>query len=122
MSKTIPKKPELIYNSISDQLKTAANSLTIAEWNSVVNILKKQSNLNTKYIENLHRILFYDYNTNTTGEIGEILNFEDGFVTDVMSAINSVKLRIDDLEKFKVSEAEPTVEEDVSLWIHVQGE
>ena len=74
MSKIIPKKPALVYNSIEHQSKTAANSLTIGEWNRVVNILKQQANLNTKYLEDLHRMLFYDWNSDDSGYlVGEVL-------------------------------------------------
>lgn len=74
MAKIIPKKPALVYNSIEQQSKTASNSLTIGEWNRVVNILKQQANLNTKYLEDLHRMLFYDWNIDDSGYlVGEVL-------------------------------------------------
>lgn len=79
MSKIIPKKPALVYNSIEHQSKTAANSLTIGEWNRVVNILKQQANFNTKYLEDLHRMLFYDWNSDDSGyAVGELLSIFSG--------------------------------------------
>ena len=67
MAYQIPKKPNLVRNSIAFQAKQAANSLTVQEWNHVVNVLKQQANLNTEYLENLHRVLFTDWDSNTSG-------------------------------------------------------
>lgn len=78
MSKTFIKKPALIYNNIPEQLKTAANSLTIQDWNQVVNVLKRQINLNTEYLEKLHRLLFSDWGSDTTG----FLDFAENIDTD----------------------------------------
>jgi len=46
---------KLIKNAIPDQLKTGANSLTIQEWNQIINILKTQANLNTDFLEIVQR-------------------------------------------------------------------
>lgn len=51
----VDKKPKLIKNAIPDQLKTGANSLTIHEWNQIINILKTQANLNTDFLETVQR-------------------------------------------------------------------
>ena len=104
MSKIIPKKPALVYNSIEHQSKTAANSLTIGEWNRVVNILKQQANLNTKYLEDLHRVVFYDWNSDDSGYIvGDIIPSKQNKLvaganitidpdTNVISASDSVSI------------------------------
>ncbi len=97
MSKIIPKKPALVYNSIEHQAKTAPNSLTIGEWNRVVNILKQQANLNTKYLENLHRLLFYDWNSDDSGYLvgGVLPIFYEGLegvdlLTDLQGKVDKV--------------------------------
>jgi hypothetical protein len=87
---SFPKKPALVHNAIPDQLKTAANSLTIQEWNAVVNTLKQQANLNTAYIEQLHRVLFFNYDQNTSGYVDIPDIFEEGFLSNVMAAVAQV--------------------------------
>jgi hypothetical protein len=72
----IAKRPDLIRNSIPQQVKVSANSLTIQEWNTTVNALASQSNKTTKYVEDLHRMLFHDYDMHTQG----YLEFPSGFV------------------------------------------
>ena len=47
-----------IFNGIALQSKTSPNSLTVAEWNRVVNSLSAQTNNLTQYIVNLHKLLF----------------------------------------------------------------
>ena len=97
MSKIIPKKPALVYNSIEHQAKTSANSLTIGEWNRVVNIVKQQANLNTKYLEDLHRLLFYDWNSDDSGYLvgGVLPIFYEGLegvdlLTDLQGKVDKV--------------------------------
>ena len=52
-----------IFNGIALQSKTSPNSLTVAEWNRVVNSLSAQTNNLTQYIVNLHKLLFGDSTT-----------------------------------------------------------
>ena len=86
----IPKKPKLIKNAIAHQAKQAASSLTIAEWNHVVNVLKEQTNYNTEYLENLHRVLFSDWDQSTTGTV----DFPDdnlfGYILRIVEELRSV--------------------------------
>lgn len=99
MTKIIPKKPALVYNSIEHQSKTAANSLTIGEWNRVVNILKQQANLNTKYLEDLHRLLFYDWNSDDSGYVvGNVARFGSDVVFSVNEHVGDVVLDSGDIE------------------------
>lgn len=83
----IEKKPKLIRNAIEYQAKRAANSLTIQDWNRIINILKEQANANTAYLEQLHRVFVHNYDANTTGviEIPRIL--DAGFLTGIFEAI-----------------------------------
>lgn len=45
---------QFIYNNITPQNKRSLGQLSIQEWNSIINILVKQSNASTKAIETLH--------------------------------------------------------------------
>lgn len=54
---TIERKPALIKNAIPNQTKTS-NSLSIHEWNTFINQLRTQTNINTEYLEKLHYVLF----------------------------------------------------------------
>lgn len=86
---TVTKKPKLTKSNVPHQNKTGANSLTIKEWNEVINKLKVQADMLTEYLNNVHRILFYDYDVNTSGEI----DFEtdgEGMLTD-----STIRLRDD---------------------------
>ena len=67
MALIIDKKPTLVRNGIVEQVKQAANSLTIQEWNQVVNTLKLQTNVTVEYLEKLHRFLFGNYSSQTVG-------------------------------------------------------
>jgi len=67
MAVFLEKKPHLIRNAIVEQVKQAANSLTIQEWNQVVNTLKLQTNVTVEYLEKLHRALFGTFSSTTTG-------------------------------------------------------
>jgi hypothetical protein len=87
------KKPTLIRNAISEQLKQAANSLTIQEWNSVVNTLKLQTNVTVEYLEKLHRSLFGTWASNTD----EMLEFPDeGVIYQLIDLVNSIKGSVND--------------------------
>jgi len=72
----IAKKPDLVRNSIPQQMKVSANTLTIQEWNTTINALAMQTNKTTKYVEDIHRVLFHDYDINTQGYI----EFPSGFI------------------------------------------
>lgn len=98
-SKPIPKKPTLIRNSIGQQRNNSANSLTVADWNRVVNILKEQANNNTKYLEQLHKLLFYDYDANTSGFIEGSNLFENGFFADVLTDFKTIKEEVEAIDK-----------------------
>ena len=102
----IPKKPNLTRNAIAEQIKTSANSLTIQEWNQVINILKQQTNLNTSYLETLHRALFYDYDTNSSGTVTAFDSLLPGALANVIEAlpnatasINAIGIDIAELEQ-----------------------
>jgi hypothetical protein len=86
----LSKKPAVIRNAISQQLKTSSNSLTIQEWNEVINILKQQTNLNSAYLETLHRALFYDYDTNSSGTIPAFDNLAPGAITDILDTLPGI--------------------------------
>jgi hypothetical protein len=91
MAFTIEQKPTLVRNGIVQQLKQAANSLTIQEWNQVVNTLKTQANITVDYIEKLHRVMFGSWTSETTG-IHEL--FDEGVVFHLLNEINSIRNEI----------------------------
>jgi hypothetical protein len=92
MAFTIDQKPVLVRNGIVQQLKQAANSLTIQEWNQVVNTLKTQANITVDYIEKLHRVMFGSWTSETTG-IHEL--FDAGVVFHLLNEINSIRNEIE---------------------------
>lgn len=92
MAFTIEQKPTLVRNGIVQQLKQAANSLTIQEWNQVVNTLKTQANVTVDYIEKLHRVIFGSWSSETTG-VHEL--FDEGVIFHLLSEINAVRTEIE---------------------------
>jgi hypothetical protein len=88
MAVFLEKKPTLIRNGIVEQVKQAANSLTIQEWNQVVNTLKLQSNVTVEYLEKLHRSLFGLWGSNTT-ELQEFL--DEGVIYTLLNAITDIR-------------------------------
>ncbi len=92
MSKKIELKPLIVYNNIDDQRKLKPNSLTIQEWNDVINILRRQTNVTSEHIERLHRIFFGDFDANTTG----YYEFEDPDNVGLVSILRDI---IRDAEK-----------------------
>jgi hypothetical protein len=88
MAFTIDQKPVLVRNGIVQQLKQAANSLTIQEWNQVVNTLKTQANITVDYIEKLHRVMFGSWTSETTG-IHEL--FDAGVVFHLLNEIETIR-------------------------------
>lgn len=54
----IIKRPEVSYNTIAEQIKRGVNSLTIAEWNFIINSLRVQANVNADQIKYIHSVLF----------------------------------------------------------------
>lgn len=88
MAVFIEKKPLLVRNGIVQQLKQAANSLTIQEWNNVVNTLKTQTNLTVEYLEKLHRSLFGLWGTDPN----ELQEFADeGVIYDILAQIETIR-------------------------------
>jgi hypothetical protein len=88
MAVFLEKKPTLVRNGIVEQVKQAANSLTIQEWNQVVNTLKLQANVTVEYLEKLHRALFGTYTSATTG----LNEFEDeGVIFTLLEIIADAK-------------------------------
>lgn len=84
----LEKRPLLVRNGIVEQVKQAANSLTIQEWNQVVNTLKLQTNVTVEYLEKLHRALFGTYTSATTG----LNEFEDeGVIFTLLEIIADAK-------------------------------
>jgi hypothetical protein len=83
MAVFLEKKPTLVRNGIVEQVKQAANSLTIQEWNQVVNTLKLQANVTVEYLEKLHKALFGTYTSATTG----LNEFEDEGVINTLLSI-----------------------------------
>ena len=51
---TLPLNKQFARNSIPDQRLSYANQLTVQQWNNIINILKKQANENTAYLQMLH--------------------------------------------------------------------
>lgn len=88
MGINLKKKPNLIRNSISNQTKQDARGFTINDWNNTINTLKLQSNLNTEYLEQIHKILFSDYDTNSSGFVEGLLNADPGVVTGMLKYIS----------------------------------
>lgn len=84
----IDKKPYLIRNAIAEQLKQAANSLTIKEWNEVVNTLKLQTNITVEYLEKLHRSLFGTWNSQTSG-VNEYL--DEGIIYTLFQLVQQIQ-------------------------------
>lgn len=81
-----PKKPLIAYNNIELQNKTSNNSLTIYEWNHIVNVLSMQTNTHTKYLLDLHKLLFGEH----TNE-GEILfHFDSGLLNYMYGIANKM--------------------------------
>lgn len=88
MPQFLEKKPNLIRNAIVEQVKQAANSLTIQEWNQVVNTLKLQTNITVEYLEKLHKALFGSYTSGTTG----LNEFEDeGVIFHLLGIIENLE-------------------------------
>jgi len=84
----LEKRPLLVRNGIVEQVKQAANSLTIQEWNQVVNTLKLQTNVTVEYLEKLHKALFGTYTSATTG----LNEFEDeGVIFTLLEIIADAK-------------------------------
>jgi hypothetical protein len=90
----ITRKPNLIRNNIPDQVKSAANSLTIQEWNQTINILKTQTNLNTQYLEQLHKLFFTDWDGNSGGLIDALNTFEPQLLSQVLAAIEEIRAEL----------------------------
>ncbi len=88
MAVFLEKKPLLVRNGIVEQIKQAANSLTIQEWNQVVNTLKVQTNITVEYLEKLHKVLFGTYTSSTTG-LNEFLDI--GVIYDILAQIELIK-------------------------------
>ena len=81
------KKPALVRNGIVEQVKQAANSLTIQEWNQVVNTLKLQTNVTVEYLEKLHRFLFGNYSSQTVGVYETI---DAGLLNELLQILGSI--------------------------------
>lgn len=116
MSKSIEKKPLLIHNALPYQSKTSANSLTIQEWNQVVNILKSQANLNTDYLEKLHRILFADWDSATTGAYEFPDNLFTGNNDGILARISELIEELKETSTVYVGDDPPTADNTV-LWV-----
>jgi len=95
----ILKKPNLIRNAIDKQIKQRGEGLTIEEWNQVINALRVQTNYNTKYLEDLHRLLFCDWDQNTSGYAIAADAFDNGFLTEVLEAVEAMT---SDVESFRI--------------------
>lgn len=54
----IVKRPEVSYNTIAEQIKRGVNSLTLVEWNFIINSLRVQANVNADQIKYIHSVLF----------------------------------------------------------------
>jgi hypothetical protein len=96
MAFTIEQKPTLVRNGIVQQLKQAANSLTIQEWNQVVNTLKTQANITVDYIEKLHRVIFGSWTSETTG-VHEL--FDEGVIFHLLSEIDAIRAEIETIRQ-----------------------
>jgi hypothetical protein len=83
------KKPALVRNGIAEQLKQAANSLTIQEWNQVVNTLKLQTNVTVEYLEKLHRFLFGTWTSQT---IGVYETVDEGLMNELLQLVGAVRV------------------------------
>lgn len=116
----IAKKPKLVYNNIAQQLKTAISSLSVQEWNNVINILKLQSNYNTEYLEHLHSILFGQWDSTTTGFVELERMFDDGLISDGL--LNELIQVVHDVEQMSLVSVGPDtpVSDRVVLWIETE--
>jgi hypothetical protein len=99
----IEKKPTLIRNAIANQVKTAANSLRIQDWNEVVNILKQQANYNTAYLETLHRLLFFNFDSDTNGFIELLGDIDVGVLPYILEQLSIVLTYIENAKKGNLS-------------------
>ena len=79
----LPKKPNIVLSNIPEQNKRGANSLTIEEWNSIINKLKLQGDLTVRHLHQLHQLLVYS-GSNTEDPYLDIELPPDGygFLTD----------------------------------------
>jgi hypothetical protein len=95
MAVFLEKKPTLVRNGIVEQVKQAANSLTIQEWNQVVNTLKLQANVTVEYLEKLHKALFGTYTSATTG----LNEFEDeGVINTLLTILSEFNFNLNNLQ------------------------
>lgn len=116
MGKLLEKKPDLIYNAIPEQVKQVANTLSIAEWNQVVNVLKRQSNLTTAHVEKLHRVLFGDWELNSNGYVDYIATLDEGLLEKLMRAVEEIK----SAATIHVGSDQP-IGENVVFWIDTEN-
>lgn len=87
----IEKKPDLVYNSIPEQIRKSFADLTIEEYNQAINILKAQNNKNTEYLQKLHRVLFYDFAVDSVGVIKFDGLLESGIVGELIAIIHDLR-------------------------------
>jgi hypothetical protein len=123
--KIVESKPKLIKNAIAYQNKTTPNSLTVHEWNHIINVLKTQTNLNTEYLDKLHYILFgsstSDFiETPSLPEVKELIadleDFKDGWNINIENQINQAiavetqarEQAIEDLQDIYVKKTDAT--------------
>ena len=89
-TKSLNKKPDLVYNAIAHQSKTNGG-LSAAEWNFVINTLRNQTNNTAKNLERLYRWLIHDWDHNTDGVVDfETETQEHGFIDYIKSIINNL--------------------------------
>lgn len=82
---------QFIYNNITPQNKRSLGQLSVQEWNSIINILVKQSNASTKAIETLHNWVVDGMNE---------FDFPENLRDAVQSIVDEYKLNTDLTPKY----------------------
>ncbi len=127
---TIERKPALIKNAIPNQTKTA-NSLTVYEWNTFINQLRTQTNLNTEYLEKLHYVLFgpLDPSKPPLVEVTDLsmltadVNAHTQIITEINRIVEEIQANLEKVSgsyrEIEISRTEPENKTKDKLWLKI---
>lgn len=128
--RTIERKPALIKNAIPNQTKTA-NSLTVYEWNTFINQLRTQTNLNTEYLEKLYYVLFgpLDPNEPPLVEVADLstltadVNTHAQTITEINRIVEEIQADLKKISgsyrEIEISRTEPEDKTKDKLWLKI---